>query len=170
MKISKIKADCLVAFIHSRLIGLGMDKNEGNIQLAFEDKNISEKARYYGNYFEKKLEKICTFDKVQKYISTGNDFKVCDIYFQSYTKLTNIMDKYAPTGSLVIEGFIALNLLSLYLEYWNEHKMKDFFERLTSSIVLYKKNVNDDVICKNMQYLASNIYKDYAIYSKARYE
>ena len=50
MKISKIKADCLVAFIHSRLIGLGMDKNEGNIQLAFEDKNISEKARYYGNY------------------------------------------------------------------------------------------------------------------------
>ena len=64
MKISKIKADCLVAFIHSRLIGLGMDKNEGNIQLAFEDKNISEKARYYGNYFEKKLEKLCTFDKV----------------------------------------------------------------------------------------------------------
>ena len=43
MKTNKIKADCLVAFIHSRLIGLGMDKNEGNIQLAFEDKNISEK-------------------------------------------------------------------------------------------------------------------------------
>lgn len=170
MKQSKIKADCLIAFIHSRLIGLGMNKNDGEIKLAFEDKNISEKARYYGDYFEKKLEKICTFDKVQKNISTGNDFKVCDMYYQSYTKLTNIMDKYAPTGSLVIEGLIALNLLSLYLEYWNEHKMKDYFERLTSSILMYENYVNDDVIFKNMQILSFKIYKDYAIYSKAKYE
>lgn len=170
MKTSKIKADCLIAFIHSRLIGLGMNKNDSEIKLAFDDKNISEKARYYGDYFEKKLSKICTFDKVQKNISTGNDFKVCDLYYQSYTKLTNIMDKYAPTGSLVIEGLIALNLLSLYLEYWNEHKMKDYFERLTSSIVLYEKNVNDEVICKNMQNLAFKIYKDYAIYSKVKYD
>ena len=170
MKTSKIKADCLIAFIHSRLIGLGMNKNEENIQLAFEDKNISEKARYYGNYFEKKLEKICTFDKVQNYISNGNDFKVCDMYFQSYTKLTNIMDKYAPKETLVIEGLIALNILSLYLEYWNEHKMKDYFDRLTSSIVLYEKNVNDDVICKEMQDLAENVYKDYSAYSKIKYD
>lgn len=170
MKQSKIKADCLIAFIHSRLIGLGMDKNESDIKLAFQDKNISEKARYYGDYFEKKLAKICTFDKVQKHISNGNDFKVCDMYYQSYAKLTNIMDKYAPKGTLVIEGLIALNILSLYLEYWNEHKLKDYFERLTSSIVLYEKNVNDEVICKNMQDLASNIYKDYAIYSKVKYE
>jgi hypothetical protein len=48
--------------------------------------------------------------------------------------------------------------------------MKDYFERLTSSIVLYEKNVNDDVICKNMQDLAFSIYKDYAIYSKVKYE
>ncbi len=170
MKISKIKADCLISFIHSRLIGLGMDKNESEIKLAFDDKNISEKARYYGNYFEKKLEKICTFDKVQNHISNGNDFKVCDMYYQSYTKLTNIMDKYAPTGSLVIEGLIALNLLCLYLEYWNEHKIKDYLERLTSSILMYEKYVNDDVIFKNMQILAFKIYKDYAIYSKAKYE
>ena len=169
MKQNKINADCLIAFIHSRFIGLGMDKNEGNVQLAFDNKNISEKARYYGDYFEKKIEKICTFDKIQKYISITRDAKSCDLYCESYTELTNIMGKYAPKGTLVIEGLIALNLLSLYLEHWNEHRIKDFFERLTSAISLYEKNVNDSVVCKNMLDLAENIFKEYAIYSKIKY-
>jgi len=48
--------------------------------------------------------------------------------------------------------------------------MKDYLERLTSSILMYEKYVNDDVIFKDMQILAFKIYKDYAIYSKVKYE
>lgn len=169
MTADKIKSECLIAFIHSRLIGLG---NNGDVAIApaFQDDKCGEKAVYVGRYFQNKLEKISTFQKIQNKLSGKQNFAISELYYKSYKLLEKTFDKYVPFGSEVIEGLIGLNLLALYLEFWNEHKLKDDFERLTDAISLYEKNANNDKLSTNMQKIASNIFKDYAKYAKIKYE
>lgn len=162
MNKKQIQSECLIAFIHSRLIGLGKP-SDLPVKKAFDEKNCSEKARYIGIYYENKLSKIATFQKIQNKISPKN-YALSKIYYSSYKKLEHIFDKYAPTGTEVIEGLIGLNLLSLYAELWDYHNLNIDFERLTSAMTLYEQQVNDDIIFKNMAKLAENIYEDYTKY------
>ena len=161
MKIKeKIESECLIAFIHSRLIGLGKNKDT-DVAPAFDTEKQSEKAVYIGKYYTSKLEKISSFEKVQKTLSTARNFIVADIYYKSYKKLENIFDKYAPTGSEVIEGLIGLNLLALYIESYNKHDLNIDILRIGKSIQFYEEQLSDEEIYKRMTKLAENIFEDY---------
>lgn len=166
MNIKKqIQSECIIAFIHSRLKGLGKD-SDIDIKPVFNSEKLSEKAIYAGAYYRNKLEKISSFEKVQNILSTSKNFKLADIYYKSYEKLGILLDKYAPTGSEVIEGLIGLNMLVMYLEYFNHHKLNIDFERINHHIALYANEANDDKIYKDMAKLAGNIFDDYIKYIK----
>lgn len=156
----RIEEECLIAFIHSRLTGLGKANNLDTTK-AFEDDNLSEKAQYAGNKYSKILEKVSSFDQIQKKLSQNRSFQVCEWYYISYKSLEKIFDKHCPIGSEVIEGQIGMNLLALYLEYWSNPKIKTDFEKLASAMTLYEKATSKEVH-RNMLTIATKVYKDYA--------
>jgi hypothetical protein len=159
-KAEEIKSSCLIAFIHSRIIGLGKSEDQEFVSV-FKDDKLSEKAIYAGKYYQNKLEKIATFQKIQNILSKSRNRQLCEMYYKGYKSLEKIFDKHAPVGTDIVEGLIGLNLLSLYAEKWNYHKLSIDFERLTSYMVLYESESTNKAIFKKMAKLAENIYEDY---------
>lgn len=164
----RIEEECLIAFIHSRLTGLGKANNVDTTK-AFEDKRLSEKAQYAGNKYSKILEKVSSFDKIQKKLAQNRSFQVCEWYYISYKSLEKIFDKHCPIGSEVIEGQIGMNLLALYLEYWSNPRIKIDYVKQSSATNLYEKATSKEVH-RNMLTIATKVYTDYAKQTGQKYQ
>lgn len=116
------------------------------------------------------LKKVSTIDKIQAKLNVKGNMSIQELYCNCYEQLRKIYLKYSSPGSEEIEGLIGLGLLSLYLEYWNEHNLKEHFDRITSTLILYEKNLNDDILYKRMSKLSRDIFKDYMKFIGVDYE
>ena len=160
----KIKIECLIAFIHSRITGV---MNDGtNVSLVFSNRYSEKEAIKKGKEIEDAINEIATIDKINKKIEKCPK-ALANMYYFNYTKLINRLDKLIAKDEGLIEGLIGLHLLYLatqngMLNYGDEETIQYYKD----SIALYENDnyTSDETInqtVKKMREVAYDIFDFY---------
>ena len=164
----KIKIECLIAFIHSRITGV---MNDGtNVSLVFSNRYSEKEAIKKGKDIEDAINEIATIDKINKKIEKCPK-ALANMYYFNYTKLINRLDKLIAKDEGLIEGLIGLHLLYLatsngMLNYGDEETIQYYKD----SIDLYENDnyTSDETINQTVKKMREVAYDIFDFYWKKR--
>lgn len=162
----RIKIECLVAFIHSRIAGkMFRQDDEGNTFIfsnRYSEKNVISK----GKEIEKAIEDIATIDTINDKIKKAPVI-LANMYNYNYLLLVNKLDKFLKEDEGLIEGLIGLHLLLLstengMLNYGDEETI----EYYKNAIAIYENDnyTSDERIretIKNMRVISYKLFEFY---------
>ena len=161
----KIKIECLVAFIHSRITGL-MNDGTNVSSVVFGNRYSKKEVIKKSKDVEDAISEVATIDKINKKIENCPK-ALANMYYFNYTKLINRLDKLIAKGEGMIEGLIGLHLLYLatqtrMLNYADEETIqyyKDFIALYENDNYTSDETINQTV--KKMREVAYDIFDFY---------
>ena len=161
----KIKIECLVAFIHSRITGL-MNDGTNVSSVVFGNRYSKKEVIKKSKDVEDAISEVATIDKINKKIENCPK-ALANMYYFNYTKLINRLDKLIAKDEGLIEGLIGLHLL--YLATSNgmlNYGDKETIQYYKDSIDLYENDnyTSDETInqtVKKMREVAYDIFDFY---------
>ncbi|RXJ86922.1 hypothetical protein [Arcobacter sp. CECT 8985] len=117
MKLSeKIKLECFCAFVHSRMIGLDIEKDDDVSTDIIKDKKIVEDLYKKKDQFVSELAKIATLQSINQKIENSRSGMIAKMYSSNYTKLLNLIEKNIAAGQEYIPAFLGGCMLVTYFE------------------------------------------------------
>ena len=160
--LKRVQIECLIAFAHSRIVGIA-GKNETNRTDIFNNDKALKEAVESGDELSAVLSELATIETINKKINNKNNIGLASMYHYHYNKLLNLVDNAIPTGGQMIEGLIGLHILRLASEkgmlnkdnldyynyviglyendnYTNDHKVKE--------VVIFMKEVSEKIFIK----------------------
>lgn len=162
----RIKIECLIAFIHSRITGkMFREEDEGNTYVftnRYSEKNVVSK----GKEIEKAIEDIATIDTINDKIKKAPVI-LANMYNYNYSLLVNRLDKLLKENEGLIEGLIGLHLLLLstengMLNYGDEETIE--YYRDTVAIYENDNYTTDERVketIKNMRNVSYSLFEFY---------
>lgn len=113
----EIQTECLVAFAHSRIIGLmARDCEKDNLSSVFCNTYVEKRAKAKAKEIEEYIKDFTTRDIINYKISHSPSKYVASCYHNYYMKLTNLFNKVITEKESVIEILIGIHLLILATE------------------------------------------------------
>lgn len=154
-------AECLVAFCHSRIVGIAGQGQEG--VTVFRNRYVEKDAVGIGADMANILKDLSTIDIINQKIKSANSY-VSNLYYNYYSKLTYLMDKHIKANQNFVEGLIGFHLLKLATEKGILNQ--DNLEAYKQTISLYEneKYTKDEEVREvilNMREISQNIFEDY---------
>lgn len=160
----KIKEDCLLSFIHSRIIGLA-----GRVETGVSIMNEENTNKI--TVFEDELKRILdkhTIENVNKKIETAPVI-IANMYHDNYIKLLNSLENEVKEGDNYIESLIGLGLLMCHLDKDIRNEERIGIKQSTLNAIFNEFEKNNTCGVKyvyNMLKASAGIYDNY--YTKAR--
>lgn len=161
----RIKIECLIAFIHSRITGKMYDENS-DVTTVFSNRYSEKNAISKGKEIEKAIEDIATIDSINLKIKKA-PILLANMYHHNYSKLIKKCDKLIKKDEGLIEGLIGLHLLLLatengMLNYGDEETINYYKD----SIALYENDnyTSDESVketVKKMRVVSEELFKFY---------
>lgn len=166
----KIKFETYIAFIHSRLIGLGGDKN-GPSEAVVEDKELVKKINSKCKYLAGQLSEISTIEKINYKIENSQSDLISKMYYDNYSILHDLLESRIKRGGEIIEGVLGLSMLMSLLE--NKKIIDIKLEELQEVMDIFKNHSegNRALVSKMIRlsfYISSEYSKKTRINSKRK--
>lgn len=115
MKLSeKIKLECFCAFIHSRMMGMDIEKDDGG-EIIKDEKTLDDLHKKK-DQFASELAKIATLQSINQKIETSRSGLIAKMYSSNYTKLLKLIEKNIAIGQKYIPAFLGGCMLVTYFE------------------------------------------------------
>ena len=110
-----IQVECLVAFAHSRIIGLfatscGIKESKDSV---FNSNEVFSNAKLEALGIEEYIKDFATRDTINKKIACSKSKYIATCYNNYYLRLVDLFNKTVENGKPVIEILIGVNLLLL---------------------------------------------------------
>lgn len=163
--LKQIQIECLVAFAHSRIIGIA-GKGEEGVEV-FKNRFVQKDAVNRGKLLSDAIKDLATIDTINEKILKTPNIAIANMYSYHYSKLTSLLDKFIAPNEQFIEGLIGVHLLVLstkkgYLNYGDNDNLEFFKE----TIYLYENDnyvgnqeIKETVL--NMREISNKIFNDY---------
>ena len=152
----KIKEECLLGFIHSRITGLA-GRVEAGISIISKE-NINKLS-----VFETELRSVLdknTLENINKKIETA-PIIIANMYHDNYTKLLDCLEKEVKEGDSYIESLIGLGLLMCHLERDARNEDRIGIKQSTLKAILDEFEVNNTC---GIKYIYNMLRASYGIY------
>lgn len=108
----EIQIECLVAFAHSRIIGLmTKDCEKENLSNVFCNIYVEKKAKNKTTEIEEYVKGLTTRDIINHKIANSSNKYIASCYHNYYMKLSDLFDKTISDKEPVIEVLIGIHLL-----------------------------------------------------------
>ena len=166
----RIKIECLIAFIHSRITGKMFREEDEDNTFVFSNRYSEKDAVRKGKEIEKALEDIATIDKINDKIKKAPVI-LANMYNANYSKLSNKLEKLLDKDKSLIEGLIGLHLLELstvngMLNYGDNEAIEYYRE----SIALYENDnyTNDEDVKTTVKRMREVSYELFEFYWKKK--
>ena len=140
----EIQTECLVAFAHSRIIGLmARDCEKDNLSSVFCDIHVEKKAKAKAKEIEEYIQDLATRDIINHKIANSPSKYIATCYHNYYMKLTNLFNKIISNKESVIEVLIGIHLLILATEkgYIGNENGEDDIEYYKGLLVFFKEEI-----------------------------
>ena len=140
----EIQTECLVAFAHSRIIGLmARDCEKDNLSSVFCDIHVEKKAKAKAKEIEEYIQDLATRDTINHKIANSPSKYIATCYHNYYMKLTNLFNKTISNKESVIEVLIGIHLLILATEkgYIGNENGEDDIEYYKGLLVFFKEEI-----------------------------
>lgn len=164
----RIKIECLIAFIHSRITGkMFREEDEGNTFVfsnRYSEKNVVSK----GKEIEKAIEDIATVDTINDKIKKAPVI-LANMYNYNYLLLVNKLDKSLRENEGLIEGLIGLHLLLLSTESGMlNYGDKETIQYYKDTIAIYENDnyTSDEDVKETIKNMREISYKLFDFYWK----
>lgn len=164
----RIKIECLIAFIHSRITGkMFREEDEGNTYVfsnRYSEKNVVSK----GKEIEKAIEDIATIDTINDKIKKA-PIILANMYNYNYLLLVNKLDKSLRENEGLIEGLIGLHLLLLSTESGMlNYGDKETIQYYKDTIAIYENDnyTSDEDVKETIKNMREISYKLFDFYWK----
>lgn len=111
-----IKHECFCAFVHSRLVGVGAEDQEGTPVL--KDEKSKSLVDTIGKNIKDIVENIGSIKKVNEKIENKKGaFIISRQYHYNYCKIMKIMSKKLAVGDDIIHPLLGISMLYCYLDF-----------------------------------------------------
>lgn len=140
----EIQTECLVAFAHSRIIGLmARDCEKDNLSSVFCNTYVEKRAKAKAKEIEEYIKDFTTRDIINYKISHSPSKYVASCYHNYYMKLTNLFNKVITEKESVIEILIGIHLLILATEkeYIGNANGEDDISYYKSLLIYFKEEI-----------------------------
>jgi hypothetical protein len=138
----KIKFECFIAFIHSRLIGLGVDKETNYTPVLTEENEIDNIAKL-GNVIINQLGQISTLARINEIIANQKSGIIGKMYQSNYEKLLKPAEDKVKKGDDVINSTIGIEMLNHYISYVKKYDTTITIEQVKEILDIYKTKCED---------------------------
>lgn len=109
-----IKYQCFIAFVHSRLIGLGSEDEEGHP--VHSDPVKTKTLDDYNKELAATVGEICTIKKVNSKIDNRQSVIIANQYHDRYVELLKELDRNIPKDAEIIQSLLGVVLLDTYIK------------------------------------------------------
>ena len=140
----EIQTECLVAFAHSRIIGLmARDCEKDNLSSVFCNTYVEKRAKAKAKEIEEYIQDLATRDTINHKIANSPSKYIATCYHNYYMKLTNLFNKTISNKESVIEVLIGIHLLILATEkgYIGNENGEDDIAYYKGLLVFFKEEI-----------------------------
>lgn len=157
------QVECLVAFAHSRITGIAGNGQDG-VEV-FRNRFVQKEAVNHGKQLSDVLKDLAAIEIINSKITSCNNH-VAQLYYNYYSKLTYLLDKYIKSDEVFIEGLIGLHLLILATEKGLLNNGQDNLDYYYETVKLYENPnyTKDEQTMKTvlrMREITGLIFEDY---------